>query len=193
MKRTIGVFLFVLLMLTVFVGCSAPDESSYDDRQNKIVASGVDGSNITFVYYKLYVNGVDLFEGEKDLSLTSRFCSEYRMAQLPLFRVLEELGATVTWESDTVAKITYNDNNYIFEKDGSSVRLGDDFESDPENGIYSNDNYLILAPGSTYGYCKMENDECFVSQSMILLLFHYNDVTMHTSYEGNIPIITING
>lgn len=193
MKRKIEIVALIMMVFMVLSGCSVPDESSQGDEQNKIVASNVDVSTTTYGPYKLYVNGVDVFEGEDDIFAYTRYNLEKKTAHLPLFRILEALGATVEWEGDTVAKINYKGNNYIYERDGISVRLGDDVEIDPDNGIYGTSNYLIPAPGSTYSYCIPENNECYVSDSVILLFFKDHDITIRESYEGNLPIITING
>ena len=107
------------------------------------------------VKYDLYLNGVKISD--------VIYNEEHRYFELPLIKIFISMGATVEWESDTIANILFNEKNYTLDVLNYTI-----VEKDDEI------NLLCPLPGSNYTPClNFIDGELFVDNSLssMLLMF----------------------
>ena len=106
---------------------------------------------------------------------------EQHYAELPLIRILIKMGASVTWQDDSVAAISINGNEYLLNIDKRTLK---------KQG--SEANYLQVAPGSNHGMiCKMVSEE-FICDSDTLLYFIVYELGAKMDIDYENAIISIN-
>ena len=114
---------------------------------------------------RLVVNG-------KELSGTPAFLNKDQgYAVLPLVLVLKELGATVTWQSDTVATVIL---------DGETYRLDGENFSLVKGGL----ELLLPAPGDDNYVCEWTDGELFAGDTLLRYFFGQIGYQTRRDYEN---------
>lgn len=121
----------------------------------------------------LIINGVELSSAHY-VHLDHEWC----YAELPLAAVVEALGATVEWDSDTTARITYHDSHYKLDVSKNSlVKNGNLF------------NMIATPPGEPYGFHQMIGTEFVVDSNSLRLLISSMGADIHIDYENSVVSI----
>ena len=121
----------------------------------------------------LIINGVELSSAHY-----VHIDHERRYAELPLAAVVEALGATVEWDNNRTARITYHDSHYKLDVyKVSLVKNGDLF------------NMIALPPGEPYGFYQMIGTEFVVGSNSLRLLIRSMDADIQIDYENSVVSI----
>ena len=103
---------------------------------------------------------------------------EWRYAELPLTAVVEALGATVEWDSDTTARITYRDSLYKLDVSKNSlVKKGNRF------------NVIALPPGEPNGFYLMIGSEYVIGSNSLEYLLRSMGASIQIDYENSVVSI----
>lgn len=163
--RIIGMIV-VLSMLFALVGCVE------NNKQNK------ESKEYTMVYGAVSVNGTVVAEMPAFVG-----SSDVGDARLPFMQIAQSLGMTVESKGDGLFQITNGDDLYILHcsSEITLVKQGDD----------SFGNLLLPPPGSSSYYCRYEMDDVFIDSDTLASAFFLMGVTIHMSFDYDIPKIEI--
>lgn len=127
---------------------------------------------------KLLLNGKEICS---DCYVNINF--EHQYAELPLIKILIEMGASVIWQNENIANISIKGNNYVLNTENITLKkLGS-----------KSSNYLMLAPGSNHGtICKnVAGDFICDSDTISYFIVYELDAKMTIDYEQAIINIEI--
>ena len=107
--------------------------------------------------------------------------SDVKEARLPFMRVAQLLGMSVEPKDDGLFYITNGEDIYILRgsSEVSLVKQGEDSY------------FMIPPPGSSSYYCQYEMDDVFLDSGTLAGVFSLMDVTIHMSFDYDIPKIEI--
>ena len=122
----------------------------------------------------LFVNGIDISNHEY-VYLHYADNAGYSFAELPLISIMEALGATVKWESETTAKILYDNKVYIL--DTSVFTL---IEEKSKNDLF------MLPPGTvSYYRFRCVDDELLLPDSAAYYILKEMGVQISIDYNNS--------
>lgn len=100
-------------------------------------------------------------------------------AIIPLVEISQVLGATVEWENDICAKISFDDKIYFFNTDELTLTN--------EDGSFD---YLDIPPGHEHGYCKFDNQELMIDNIWSRKFFK-EAMNVHIDYKISKSIVFV--
>ena len=179
MRKTVGAILLILCVAIggVLVTIYKKDLSDIDRTQYTPteISSEEETKKEIQNNCRLLLNGKEI---GNDCYVNINF--EQRYAELPLIKILTEMGASVVWQDKFVVLINMNNNEYILNVNDCTLK-----KSDTES------NYLALAPGANHEMiCKTVSGE-FICDSDTSIYFIVYEIGAKMNIDYDNAIITI--
>lgn len=105
---------------------------------------------------------------------------EQRYAELPVIKILTEMGASVIWHNEFSANIVINDNEYVLNTNETTLK---------KYGAKAN--LLVVAPGSNHGMISKKVSGDFICDSDTLLYFFVYEIGAKINIDYEQALINI--
>ena len=98
-------------------------------------------------------------------------------AKDPLLSVWEAMGAEITWVSDDIAEILFEENRFILALSDKTMYFTNSDQYDPSLNV------LVSPPGNSTGSCDYLEKDLLIDQTILYMVFWVQDESVEISWD----------
>lgn len=98
-------------------------------------------------------------------------------AKVPLLSVWEAMGAEITWVSDDIAEILFEENRFILALSDKTMYFTNSDQYDPSLNV------LVSPPGNSTGSCDYLEKDLLIDQTILYMVFWVQDESVEISWD----------
>lgn len=98
-------------------------------------------------------------------------------AKVPLLSVVEAMGAEITWVSDDIAEILFEENQFILTLSDKTMYFTNSDQYDPSLNV------LVSPPGNNTGSCDYLEKDLLIDQTILYMVFWVQDESVEISWD----------
>ena len=112
-----------------------------------------------------------------DLSMALNHGFADESAKVPLLSVWEAMGAEITWVSDDIAEILFEENQFILTLSDKTMYFTNSDQYDPSLNV------LVSPPGNNTGSCDYLEKDLLIDQTILYMVFWVQDESVEISWD----------